>query len=268
MPNFRKAPRARKPEARKTAKASGVTLVERIADELRERIVDGTIPPGEHLQQAALAKRMGVSSIPFREAIRMLEKEGFAEVIPFKGARVKGLTREELVERAQVAFALESHAVELTRPTLTEANLDRAAELAKRIYPTPDVKTWFKRINEVLAILYGAPRWPMLYEMIQQNRTAVRRYTELLVKETIEGPEATRRWALVYYPRLIELVREQDMEGARALQRQRFVEYVDHLLPYLEPGARQGDLRGTVRNVNPSRMVRGRKKDVRPSSKK
>jgi DNA-binding GntR family transcriptional regulator len=215
-----------------------------------------------------LAKKLGVSSIPFREAIRLLEKEGFVEVVPFKGARVKALTREELVERAHIAFALESHAVELTQPTLTQADLDRAAELAKRVYPTPDVKTWFRRIDEVLAILYGAGRWPMLFEMIQQNRMAVRRYTELLVRETIEGPEETGRWASGHFPRLIELVRQGDLGGARAHQRRRFEEYVDRLLPFLERGTDFGKRRGALRSVKRSKAARSRKQDLPPVSKK
>ena len=113
MPKPRKPRPVKRKSGMKGNPASSLTLVDKIGDELRERIIDGTFQAGEHLQQAALAKRMGVSSIPLREAIRMLETEGFVEIVPFKGAMVKRLSAEEIAERVKIAFALESYAIEL-----------------------------------------------------------------------------------------------------------------------------------------------------------
>jgi len=242
----------------KGVRAASLTLVDKIADELRVRIIDGTFQAGEHLQQAALAKRMGVSSIPLREAVRMLENEGFVEILPFKGARVKSLTCEEIVERAQIAFALESHAVALTRPTLTEEDFDRAAELAGRIYPVPDVKTWYARVNQLLGILCGAGRWPLLFDTILRNRMTARRYTEILVRRTMSDKSWARNWAKGYFPRLVELLKKGNMAGARALQRRRFEEYAGHVQSFLEEGAGQGRRGGVLRNVKHPKAERGR----------
>jgi DNA-binding GntR family transcriptional regulator len=233
----------------KRQKASCPTLADKIADVLREGIIDCTFEAGVHLHQAALAKKMGVSSIPFREAIRLLESEGFVELVPFKGARVTGLTREEASGRAQIAFALESHALELTLPTLTREDLDRAAELAGRIYPIPDVRTWYARTGQLLRILYGADRWPHLFDQIMRNRITARRYTELLVRKTIEDEAWTNQWAAGHFPQLIELLRKGNLAGAKALHRERLEGFVEQLLPLIEPKSEKGAGRRALRNV-------------------
>jgi DNA-binding GntR family transcriptional regulator len=236
-----------------------LTLADKVAEVLRERIIDGTFEVGEHLHQAALAEKMGVSSIPFREAIRLLESEGFVEVIPFKGARVTSLTRDEANGRVQIALALESHALELSLSTFTREDFDRAADLASRIYPTPDVRTWYVRINQLLRILYGADRWPHLFDQIMRNRMTARRYTELLVRKTIEDEAWTNQWAAGYFPQLIELLRKGDLAGAKALQRERLEGFVKQLLPLIEPEAQRGGGRRALRNVKRTKLARGRR---------
>jgi DNA-binding GntR family transcriptional regulator len=215
------------------------TLVERVADELRERIIDGTFKAGEPLQQAALAKTMGVSAIPFREAVRMLDAEGFVEILPFKGARVKRLSAEEIAERVSIAFALENHAIELTLALLTEADLDRALRLATHLYPVADISTWHAQMSRLLGILMGAERWPVLFGLIMRNRMAARRYTEILVRRTVEDPEWAMEWAAGYFPRLIGLLRNKDLNAVRKLQRTRFEEYLALLQPWFDSGAPQ-----------------------------
>jgi DNA-binding GntR family transcriptional regulator len=50
---------------------------QRVREELRERIIDGTLKPGDRLVERDLAEDLGVSRVPVREAIRSLESEGF-----------------------------------------------------------------------------------------------------------------------------------------------------------------------------------------------
>jgi DNA-binding GntR family transcriptional regulator len=245
----------------KRGKPSPQTLVERIADQLRERIIDGTFRAGEPLHQAALAKRMGASSIPLREAIRLLESEGFVEVVPFKGARVRRMAREELAERVEIAFALESHAMELTHPTLTAADFDRAADLAGRIFPAQSVEAWYARMGQLLGLLYGADRWPRLFELIQKNRMTGRQYMELLIRRTMTDKAWADQWAAPYFPRLVELLRTGDLQGARALQRKRMDETLQHFIHLIEQGLAQEARRpGKLRNIKGTRPARARGK--------
>jgi DNA-binding GntR family transcriptional regulator len=250
---------ARRPQRKGGMKGDwgpSVTLVEKIADELRERIIDGTFQAGEHLQQAALAKRMGVSSIPLRETIRLLENEGFVEILPFKGARVKALTRQEIDERTKIAFALESYAVGLALPTLTEEDLDRAEELASRIYPVSDVRTWNARIFQFIRIIYGADRWPLIFALIVQNRISARRYTEILVRNAISNKERPRAFPPNYFLRLVKFLRSGDLEGARNLQKERVDLYLEAILPWLAARAEPSKRRVALRKLKGTKSPR------------
>ncbi|OZM81341.1 GntR family transcriptional regulator [Pseudonocardia sp. MH-G8] len=83
-------------------------LRDRVRDELRERIADGRIEPGQRLYEIALAAELGVSRLPVREAIRMLESEGMVSVLPRRGGvLVRQLDREDVENLFDVREALE-----------------------------------------------------------------------------------------------------------------------------------------------------------------
>ena len=67
---------------------------------LRQAILRGELKPGERLMEVRLAKKLGVSRTPIREAIRKLELEGLVLMIPRRGAEGRGDHREEYEGRA------------------------------------------------------------------------------------------------------------------------------------------------------------------------
>lgn len=84
-----------------------------VCDELRRQIIDGTYPPGAHLVEDRLAQELGVSRNPVREALRVLEAEGFVDMIPRRGAVVATLSDEEVRDIFEVRMALEALAARL-----------------------------------------------------------------------------------------------------------------------------------------------------------
>ena len=80
---------------------------------LRQAILKGDMVPGERLMEIQLAKKLGVSRTPIREAIRKLELEGLVTMVPRKGAEVAGITEKNLCDVLEVRRALEELAIEL-----------------------------------------------------------------------------------------------------------------------------------------------------------
>lgn len=80
---------------------------------LRQAILKGDMVPGERLMEIQLAKKLGVSRTPIREAIRKLELEGLVTMVPRKGAEVAGITEKNLRDVLEVRRALEELAIEL-----------------------------------------------------------------------------------------------------------------------------------------------------------
>jgi len=89
------------------------TLVEVVAGELRRLIVEGRWAPGARLVEVHLAAELGVSRNPVREALHVLEAEGWVAVEPRKGARVKVMSLDEAEHLFHVRGALESLAAGL-----------------------------------------------------------------------------------------------------------------------------------------------------------
>ncbi len=87
-------------------------LSEMVYEKLREAICDGRFRPGEHLIQADLAQRLGVSRIPVREALHRLSEEGLVEAKPRRGMLVRRPEPGELEEAWAAARVLVQAAME------------------------------------------------------------------------------------------------------------------------------------------------------------
>ncbi|GEM31250.1 GntR family transcriptional regulator [Nocardia neocaledoniensis NBRC 108232] len=71
-------------------------LPEEVAGHVRERIISGQVRPGEFVRAEAVAETLGVSNTPVRAALLMLSADGFLELVPRRGYRVVGFTREDV----------------------------------------------------------------------------------------------------------------------------------------------------------------------------
>jgi DNA-binding GntR family transcriptional regulator len=95
------------------------TLREQVIDHLREEILSSRLAPGTELGETALARSLGISRGPLREALGQLTAEGLVTIVPRRGAVVTRLTRREFIDAYQVREALESLALKLAVPRLS-----------------------------------------------------------------------------------------------------------------------------------------------------
>jgi DNA-binding GntR family transcriptional regulator len=89
------------------------SLTEQINTILIDRIVEGTLQPGDRLKELQIAKEFGTSQAPVREAIRSLQALGYVEHKAHVGALVKRFSKKEIEEAYQVREALENHCLRL-----------------------------------------------------------------------------------------------------------------------------------------------------------
>ena len=108
------------------------TAAERIANTLRQRIVEGTLRPGDRLVTATLAEEFGVSRMPVRDALKLLEKDGLAEGRPMYGHRVVRPSGEAITGLMHLRQALECKAASLCAARATAGQIARLAELARQ----------------------------------------------------------------------------------------------------------------------------------------
>jgi DNA-binding GntR family transcriptional regulator len=92
-------------------------------EELRRQILHGELSPGATFSQVQLSTQLGVSRTPLREAVRLLQMEGLLRAEPRRRVRVSPLSTEDFEDLYAIRIALESLAVRLTIPELSEAEL-------------------------------------------------------------------------------------------------------------------------------------------------
>jgi DNA-binding GntR family transcriptional regulator len=78
-----------------------------VSEQIRGRILDGTLKPGERLVEDRLSAELGVSRVPVREALRGLSVEGLVTLLPRRGATVIEITPETVAELVEVRALLE-----------------------------------------------------------------------------------------------------------------------------------------------------------------
>jgi DNA-binding GntR family transcriptional regulator len=107
----------------------GRPLRERVYEALEELIVYHVLEPGEHLVEAELAHRLGVSRNPVREALHMLNKDGWVDLRPRHGAFVHVPTVKEVDEVFDVRRVLEAEAARRAAGKATRESVGRLREL-------------------------------------------------------------------------------------------------------------------------------------------
>jgi DNA-binding GntR family transcriptional regulator len=118
VPRRTAAPRATRP-LHGASPIAFRTIAEQIAGSIREAIAQGRISPAARLLEASLAREMGTSRAPVREALSQLEREGLVIKEPNRGARVVELTEETVREVASLRGLLEGFGASLAAERLT-----------------------------------------------------------------------------------------------------------------------------------------------------
>src|SRR3954469_9906000 len=84
------------------------SLSQTVSDQIRGRILDGRLRPGERLVEERLSAELGVSRVPVREALRSLSMEGLVRLERNRGATVTEITPELVAELVEVRTLLEA----------------------------------------------------------------------------------------------------------------------------------------------------------------
>jgi DNA-binding GntR family transcriptional regulator len=161
------------------------TLREQVADHLRAEILASRLAPGTELGEVMLAQSLGISRGPLREALGQLAAEGLVTIVPRRGAVVKILTRQEFLDAYEVREALESLAIKLAVPRLTDAEraeLRRMCEEMEAEAAAGNTERFFEINHDFHALLVRAAGNKKLEEMHAQLIAQMGR----LLKKSVE----------------------------------------------------------------------------------
>ena len=104
-------------------------LRDKIVSSIRDAIIEGRIKAGERLMEPDVAKNLGVSRTPLREAFLQLESEGFVKVTPRRGAVVSELSEKDAEETYVIKSALEGLAARMAVNNITPETIQQLRAL-------------------------------------------------------------------------------------------------------------------------------------------
>lgn len=105
---------------------------------IRDGVLSGEFPPGTVLHQATLAKTIGISTTPLREAMRRLMTEGLVELDAHRDARVSALSGEEARDLLEVRRSLDPLAASLAAQRRTKEDIRAMREAAASLHALPN----------------------------------------------------------------------------------------------------------------------------------
>ncbi|OMH34226.1 GntR family transcriptional regulator [Tersicoccus sp. Bi-70] len=208
----------------------GTSLANQVFDAIHEGIMKGDLPAGYRLRIRDLAEELGTSVMPVREAINRLEEAGLAEKVPYKGAVVKGLSLEELLDVYDVRRLLEVEAARLGAARVSTADVDRMRQHYRAMCQALEegrVVTLLDHDEELLSILYAASGNRVIVDTIRTLWRRCRPYKIVGARNTLEAGDPAILSA--FQERLIEAVAGQDADAAADINNQSLVSATDRI---------------------------------------
>ncbi len=195
---------------------------------IRDSIADGSLDEGEPIRQDDVARLFNVSKIPVREALKRLEAEGLVEFHRNKGAVVTSVSEPEIVQIFEVRAILESNALRLSIPFMTEETFEKAQAYCDAFAQEADVARWSELNWRFHSCLYEDARRPYLVSTIRSVNDRLERY--LRVQLTLShGKETADR----EHRELLALCRKGDAEKVCAFLTDHIMRACQSLLHHL-----------------------------------
>jgi DNA-binding GntR family transcriptional regulator len=126
-------------------RGNGVSNTEDVYAHLREALLNGEIPPGTVISQVKLARELGVSTTPLREAMRLLQAEGLLTAEHNRRSRVAPLDPKDIDAVYASRILFEALAIRLTVPGMTKDDLQALRanlETMREAGDAQDLRTW------------------------------------------------------------------------------------------------------------------------------
>lgn len=211
---------------------SAVNSVDQVTNLIREDILAGRVTPGERLKTSELAKRLGFSTMPLREALRKLEGEGLVSIEPNRGATVRQLDRSYVTDLFELNTELRIFAVRSGMRKLTLERIRTLETLAA------DYRAQLESGNDVEAIESNRRFNAKLMEFggnKEALRVFLRGWDTIFAFRRNYGYGSGRRSVMAEeMSLLIDAMRRQDMSAAEAILRMQNAAVMDDLISRIE----------------------------------
>jgi DNA-binding GntR family transcriptional regulator len=211
------------PEGRAISRS---VLADQVKDRLLQDILSGRYPPHSRIVETRVARELGTSQAPVREALRGLEALGLVEILAFRGARVRRPSTAELLEAYAVRSELEALGARLGVPKMTDDDLAELETLGETMQQAAargdrhEVAVADAQFHARLLSLAGNGTLERVWQSLEPySRTYI----------TLFAPGADAHWTADLHPSIVRALRMRDAGQVEDALRRHFDEASAHL---------------------------------------
>ena len=208
---------------RKTSQKNSIPVREMAYEFLKSSVLSGHFNPGERLTEEHLAKKLGVSRTPVREALHKLESEGLIKPLETRGFIVSRDSKDEVEELFELRAILEGYALRIISERISEEDLKQlgrliaGAEDGLRRKRMEEVFKWNTKFHDTLhGIVVDKKR---LHRLLVNIRKYVLRYR----RDTLQYPDGGKR-AVDGHRKILLALRLRDPDLCERMMREHIQE--------------------------------------------
>ncbi|WP_320045820.1 GntR family transcriptional regulator [uncultured Ilyobacter sp.] len=186
---------------------------ERVYEILKKMIIDGEISPEEKIVETEYAEKFQISRTPLREAIRMLELEGYVESHSKGGVIVKNCTKEDVEEIYKIRIALEGIILEEVIKKSSQSDIKKLENILKETKKimvenknNDDVFKLFSKFNNTL---YSIAKMSRVEDLIKNMNLYLKRFRKMAVEDFERKKQASDD-----HVELVNAIKEKDINKA------------------------------------------------------
>jgi DNA-binding GntR family transcriptional regulator len=207
-------------------------LSAQVKDRMLQWILEGELPPGSRIIETRIARQLGTSQAPVREALRDLATLGLVEMHPYRGARVREPAADELVEAMELRGELEAIAARSAARRIQPVMLARMRELLDELRASAgrgDAHAQALQNSEFHTCVITASDNRTLQRLWSMLEPFARTYLTATV------PGADLHWLAERHVTILAALEARDGEAAAAAMRAHAREAEDQVLAAPEP---------------------------------
>ncbi len=171
------------------SKIPNKTLRQLVYEELKERIISADLLPGQEINIIEIAQKMGVSTMPVREALRQLDSEHIVVVQNKRSSRINELTRDEFEEILRIRLNLETLAGQSACELRTERDIKRIEKIIADMQGAGlNLKAYLRKNRELHFEIYKLANMPILTNIIDGLWARIGPYfnLQIFIKEHLD----------------------------------------------------------------------------------
>lgn len=197
------------------------TLPMQVLNKLMDWIMDGKLKMGEKLNTEELARQLGVSRMPIREALKSLEKMGLAESIPYVGVKLVSLEQEDVLQIYLMRQLLEPLAAGEACKKITEEQIHELEEIHKEYVPIVeadeiDAKKLYLQNRKFHFAIYSISEMDRVCAMIESLWDTLSFFKLIYGRDVIKNTNGAKNM-IAEHQGYIDALKDRDAERLKKL---------------------------------------------------